>query len=115
MAPLQSHHIHSLTLHWEAHFRGDGGWGRTLGVALSMKCSLLSDHLGKNNRCTPWFFFPRKSSVLVKLRPHLLPGQASADSGSLPQGTWGSLCREALSPTPETTPPHTEGIERLKK
>ena len=57
MAPLQSHHIHSLTLHWEAHFRGDGGWGRTLGVALSMKCSLLSDHLGKNNRCTPWFFF----------------------------------------------------------
>lgn len=73
---------------------------------------LLSDHLGRDNRCTHRFLL-RESSVLVKLRPHPLPGQVSADSKSLPQGTWGSLWREALSPTPETTHPLTLALPDL--
>lgn len=69
------------------------------------KCFLLSDHLGRGNRCTYWFL-PGDRSVQVKLRRHPLPRQVSADPKSLPKGTWGSLQGEVLSSTPETTTPH---------
>lgn len=73
------------------------------------KFFLLSDHLGRDNRCTFWFL-PGDRSVQVKLRRHPLPRQVSADPKSLPKGTWGSLQGEVLSSTPETTPsPITPG------
>lgn len=119
MTLLQNHHIQFLTSHWKAHFRGD--WRRTLEVAFSMvpctllqKFFLLSDHLGRNDRCTHWIL-SRESSVLVRLRPHSLPGQVSADSESLPQGTWGSLWGEDLSSTPETTHPLIQALPDLPR
>lgn len=109
---LLQNYSHSPTPHWTAHFGRD--W-RTLGAARPMaphiplrKFFLLSDHLGRNNRCTHWFLSGERS-VLLKLRPHPLPEQVSADSESLPQGTWGSLQGEALSSTPETTHPLIPG------
>lgn len=72
------------------------------------KFFLLSDHLGRDNRCIHWFLSGERS-VQVKLGPHPLPGQVSADSESLPKGTWGSLQGEVLSSTPETTHPLSPG------
>lgn len=110
---LLQNDTHSPTPHRTAHFRRD--WRRALGVTLPVAphnplrtFSLLSDHLGRDNRCTHRFL-SGESSVLVKLRPHPLPGQVSAGSESLPQGTWGSPQGEALSSTPETTHPLTPG------
>lgn len=110
---LLQNYTHSPPSRWTAHVRRD--WRRTLGAALPIapsiplgKFFLLSDHLGRDNRCTHWFLSGERS-VLLKLRPHPLPGQVSADSESLPQGTRGSLQGEALSPTPETTHPLIPG------
>lgn len=72
------------------------------------KFFLLSDRLGRDNRCIHWFLSGERS-VQVKLRPYPLPGQVSADSESLPKGTRGSLQGEVLSSTPETTHPLSPG------